>query len=124
MRGWGYMDQPLYFGCWGGVGHYYWRADRTRVSFCDTDEMGPWGLDIDGQLTPRSMGQSAAALHHQAGWTALAMWDYTVDRRPGSNSAFLFPAELTFEHALDLVEEVFPIIYERIMDAAPIRLAD
>jgi hypothetical protein len=118
-----HFDTAYYFGCWREVGHYWWRPGPSQISWreyeqgCPTDQ--PWG-HLDGKLTPPSHRQSEAALHHREGWTALAVHDYTVDSRPGSNIAFLFDATLDFDRAVKAARAEFPQVVERVEAAAPI----
>lgn len=108
-------SESVYFGCWGGKGHYFWnaRGDRT-MAYRNAIEGLPW-QSVDGCLTPTSSReQGAAALHHEQGWTALAWHDYTVDSRPGSNSALFMPEpNLIFEIMIMHLSMVFTPIYLR-----------
>lgn len=104
----------LFFGCWQRAGHYHWSTEG-RWAKSDERTLTPWGLSVDGKLTPKATrAQGDAALHYKDGWTAVAIHDYTVDKRPGSNSVFLFPAELDFDQALATATEHFPTIVARI----------
>lgn len=113
------MKEPIFFGCVGQVGHYFWtRSGRLRH---DSGDDIPWGTKVDGDLTPKStQQQSYAAIHYLDGWTALSMHDYTVDSRRNSNAAFLFPQIVDFEEALALAREHFPNMFDRL---SPITLA-
>lgn len=117
MRGaYGYTD----------VGHFLFREGEhrpRRVRRIGDDHLEqPWrngSYDgLDGTLAPRpsrraEAPQGHAALHHKDGWTALAFWDRTGDRRGNSNSVFLFDAHLTFEQAVQLAEERWPELFAR-----------
>ena len=35
------------------------------------------------------MRQGEAIIHHKNGWTALSLWDSTIDTRPGCSSTYL-----------------------------------
>lgn len=115
----------VYFGCWGDVGHYLWfpnhrHPERDDPRF-ERNAAGPFPR-LDGRLTPRDdTRQSAAAIHHRDGWTALAMHDYTVDKRGGSNSVFVMDSDVSYEGALVYIAEAFPTVYGRICEGAPIR---
>lgn len=110
---------PLFFGCMRpingyGHGHYLFGPDG-RSLYGRGPLRQPWGDRIDGTLTPKTTtAQGAAALYHKDGWTALAIHDYTGDHRPGSNSVFFFPTDLTFHAALAAAEEHFPDLARRI----------
>jgi hypothetical protein len=107
----------IYFGCErpGVKGHYYWLPGMKMADGgLDGARLSPFG-EVDGRLTPpATTTQGAAALHHCGGWTALAIHDYSVDRRPGSNSVFLFYATLAFDEAVAAAREAFPDVVSRI----------
>jgi hypothetical protein len=122
----GKPDIVVYFGCWDRVGHGLHLPGGRRPDRDDPilglNNAGPFKR-LDGTLTPReTTKQSAAAIHHRDGWTALAMHDYTVDHRGASNSAFVMDSDLSFEHAYAHALQAFPGVMKRIYDAAPIRL--
>jgi hypothetical protein len=119
----------MFFGTYGSVGHNWWEPDREgrlrrpreRSSM---DSVGPWG-QVDGKLTPRDTNrQSTAVLHHLDGWTALAMHDYTVDKRGGSNAVFVMDSDLSFGQALTYIAEAMPAVVRRITTAALIDLVE
>lgn len=116
----------VYFGCWREVGHYLWLPNMRRPDRDDPvlgwNAAGPFRR-LDGTLTPRdTAAQSAAAIHHRDGWTALAMNDYTVDSRGKSNSVFVMDSDLSFQHAYAHALQAFPDVVKRINGAATIRL--
>ena len=112
----------LYFGCWGGTGHYTWTPQaqmawgvpdwmRHEVGYLLAPVLGP--VDYSKPWSEQQP-QSLARLHHLHGWTALAMWDRTVDGRGNANSVFLLRGELTFEAVARLAAERFPAVWSRI----------
>jgi hypothetical protein len=118
----------FYFGCVRESGHYFWNPDFSRPKgdgLNPSENLGgavsPWGYDIDaGEIMPSHLPQGATRLHRKAGWTALAVADYTVDRRPGSKSVFLFDApDLDEAGAWRLAEEHFPTIMQRLRSVVP-----
>lgn len=116
--------QVYYFGAWGGPGHHLWTPDgKTTWSV-----RLPWE-SIDGVLaedpaladqrrrTPWSLGdqpEGVARLHHRDGWTALAWWDRSCDRRFGSNSAVIARGEHSAAEMVELLQRHFPAVWERI----------
>jgi hypothetical protein len=68
----------------------------------------------DRKLMPTDTKQGNAVVLYLNGWTALLVHDRTVDDRPNSKSAFLFPAELDFDAALAEAERLFPFIVKRV----------
>jgi hypothetical protein len=104
------MTKVYYFGCVGSVGHYMHSnapsltlEERRAVSlFTRTN---PWGFSIDGGFK---------GLQHKDGWTALAMDDFTIDDRPGSNSVFLAEGEFDEPQMIKLAYQHFPAVAKRI----------
>ena len=92
-----------YFGCVGEAGHYMHTPELRH----DWDFMrnNPWARNLDDAFK---------GLRHKDGWTALAMYDYTVDSRPGSNSIFLAEGMFSEEEMSTLALQFFPTIAKRI----------
>jgi hypothetical protein len=124
-----------YFGCIDTPGHFLWTPALRRVFYDAIPQswpFGPGGGKLDagyatGPLPKCGFGptfeiQSRAKLSHIKGWTVLAIWDRTVDTRPGSNSNFVAKGELDFAQIAALATQHFPTIWKRINDAAPITL--
>jgi hypothetical protein len=95
--------RSYYFGCVGDVGHYMHTPDLE--SDWDFLRHNPWGVEIDDGFK---------GLQHKEGWTALAMVDYTVDSRPGSNSVFLAEGTYSLNEMIEIAKRDFPSISERI----------
>ena len=109
--------RAFYFGTVGRAGHY-WHDETLRHARFDGPWPGkpsgyPWPY-VDGHFTESKGKQGVASVHHSEGWTVLAMADYTVDSRPGSNSVFVFDATLDWDEALIAAKERFPRIVARI----------
>ncbi len=85
-----------YFGCWRlhtNDGHRLYRPEGSSAWRLLMDGGLPWtAAQIDTGLCPHGVGltaqqpEGAALLHHKKGWTALAFWDRSADRRRNSNS--------------------------------------
>ncbi len=117
------MNNPLvlYFGPLKESGHYLFYETGRRVPFQLADTICPWKtFEIDGKLQPgcpdpegplrrrtRSMCEGEAFLHHKGGWTALAFWDYTIDKRPASSSTYIAKGVFTFEEMVELAKVRF-----------------
>lgn len=112
-----------YFGCWRDSGHYLWAPGRCSVW---GNHDCPWqDYELDAKLapgttlvrgrhrTPHEQPEGIAALHHKDGWTAIAFWDRSVDRRSGSNSAFILRGTHSFDETLRLARDAFPEIFAR-----------
>ena len=109
------IDQWLYFGCHQQAGHYLW-----------AEGMRNWGLGrkfdkltrLDGMLPPQDSTAPYIATVSRlegVGASALAFWDYSVDKRGGSNSVVFAPS-LDIEPA-DLLAEAqkrFPQVFGRL----------
>lgn len=111
-----------YFGCGREPGHHLWEPGRDRMrrfrEAVPGELPGPWDwCDLDGGLCPDRQGrhpQGVARLHHCGGWTALAFWDRSVDRRPGSCSVFLASGTWSFEEMLGWCSRGFPQVFDRL----------
>lgn len=122
------MEPCYYFGCMEDKGHFLWDPLTNWPSLKNLPAdwpFGPHGEELDGGYTPKhGQKQSRALLAHVDGWTVLAMWDRTVDSRPGSNSNFVAKGELTFDEMVGLAKEHFSKVWERINKAAPVSLVE
>lgn len=87
----------------------------TRETPRSNDEMryGAWGAQVEGE----------AFIHYVEGWTVLAWWDRSEDRRGVSNAAFLAPGRHPFVSMMDLAREHFPREMARMEAAYRIALA-
>lgn len=113
--------QPLYFGCYGDAGHYTF--DTNMSHFGRRDD---FLSKHDNDLIPSGPGarQSNAALHSYPEFAVLAMPDYSVDSRPGSNAMFLLRSDVTAEDVVEEARKHFPIIVARLEKAAPIKIVE
>lgn len=57
--------------------------------------------------------EGLAALHHKDGWTALAWWDRSVDKRHNSNSVLIAEGTFTADEMLDMGRRHFPTVMGR-----------
>lgn len=117
----------LYFGCWGQAGHYLFgegghhiSSERLPAGFVETFGDHGWGLDAKfcpGYVGPyqrdREEHEGEALLHHVNGWTVLAFWDRSVDKRGGCNSNFVERGTLTFEEMCTIAQAQFPSVWAR-----------
>ncbi|WP_437477414.1 hypothetical protein WME75_28250 [Sorangium sp. So ce1014] len=53
-------------------------------------------------------------LHHRDGWTAISFWDRSGDERYGSSSTLIASGTHTAREMVELFEQSFPAIWERI----------
>jgi hypothetical protein len=111
----------FYFGCWDAIGHFLWTPSGGSVPLSTT----PWGNAVDSGLCPgkrdrhgevacEDQREGQAALHHLDGWTALAFWDRSVDKRHGSSSAFIAEVTLTLPEMMALAWSSFPAVMARL----------
>ena len=111
----------LYFGCHRQPGHYLFREGMRNYGI-------PRVFDklscFDGQLPRQDNCEPyIATVSRLEGWgmSALAFWDYSVDKRGGCNSAIFAPS-LTIDPA-ELLSEAnkrFPEVFQRLPQ--PVRL--
>lgn len=106
-----------YYGCIGGIGHYWWLQDGSKMR-----NVHPWPMDgievpegLCGDATLRSDPQTegCAHLHYMNDSTYLAFWDRSVDKRKNSVSVFCIPGHYTFDEAVDLARDAFPRVWQR-----------
>lgn len=100
--------KTIYFGCKGETGHYLYIDGKRQLS----TNIIPWD-QVDGVLCPFNRKAGSAKLHHKDGWTALAFWDYSIDKRPGSNSVFFIEGIHGFYHMIQFGKNYFPEIMKR-----------
>lgn len=122
-------DRVLYFGCWTSNdgrsegGHYLVNRFNQGVHERQHSWIAPFQRRIDGVYCPYARKdheyadgpqiEGAACLHHVHGWTVLAFWDRSVDKRGGSNSALLAPGEHSFDDMVELFQRFYPQIWAR-----------
>lgn len=108
------MKGIYFFGCYQNLGHYLYEPGRRY----HVQNPGlPWtDGELDGGLAPQGEKQTLGqtALRHRAGWTALAMWDRSLDKRFNSNAVFLARGEHSFDGMMTLAREHFPAVLARI----------
>lgn len=109
-----YTGEPgkvYFFGCKDTGGHYCFDPEGGKSTGYNWP--GPWNKKIDGTLPPqRDKTEFKCTVTHKEGWTALAFWDYTIDTRPGSNSAFFTRGEYDFEEMLQLAKHAWPRLFK------------
>jgi hypothetical protein len=73
---------------------------------------------FDGMLPPQDSAVGyRAAITRLGGWgyTALAFWDYTVDKRGGCNSVFFAPSlTISAEELVEGAKKAFPQVWARL----------
>ncbi len=109
------MNQWLYFGCHESAGHYVWEEGMRR----HRDPYGSRSLaQLDGMLPPQGSSDAyIATVSRLGGWglTALAFWDYSVDKRGASNSVVFAPSLIIEPSALLLEAQTrFPQVFRRL----------
>ena len=116
-------NEVFFFGCWSRPGHYLINENGRDVWEPRTVGL-PWTA-IDTKLCPgkrherrndvssEEQVEGWAALHHKDGWTALAWWDRSVDKRHGSNAAIFAKGTHTVEEMLKLGASVYPRVFSR-----------
>lgn len=103
--------EVFYFGC----------ADHRSGHFWFQSGMIPWkeplslaAEKIDGRFAPRNTSKAGVCtLTYLEGWSILAWWDYSVDKRPGSNSALVAKGTHSFDQMMLLLNSEFPNVANR-----------
>lgn len=103
--------EVYYFGC----------ADHRAGHFWFQPGMIPWKAPlsmaaekIDGRCAPRNTSKAGVCmLTYLEGWSILAWWDYSVDKRPGSNSALVAKGTYSFDQMMLLLNSEFPNVANR-----------
>lgn len=114
----------IYFGCISRAGHWLHRPGGMRSSASVTQALEKAGIfpKVDGGFCPGMDGkrhhevkqvEGHAKVTHYNGWTILAFWDRTGDKRDNSNSAFIEQGERTFNEMLAMAKKTFPQVWER-----------
>lgn len=106
----------LFYGCIGTeVGHYLLDAQGGRPSYHQLENKGPKALKyLDGGFLALRPERGVIYRSLIPGWTIIALIDNSVDTRPGSNAAFLWPGEHTVEEMVTQAKEAFPEITRRL----------
>ena len=117
----------FYFGHSQGSGHVFFSAARSGY---DLERevgraLGRGGLDtclcwngprLDRERydqRQRDETEGRALLTHGGGWTAVAFWDRSGDRRGASNTTFIVRGTLTFEQVIRVARHRWPSIWSR-----------
>jgi len=99
--------EPLYFGCKNGPGHYVFRPDGNEVSRRD-NPYAAWLKQHDAKIATGWGKQGVIVYKQFPEFVIIAYTDYTVDSRPGSNSMFLIPGNLSESEAIQQAKSLFP----------------
>lgn len=97
----------FFFGCTEGLGHRCWCPKNG--SFWYHDRPDPFGSNLDSGYAPKdSPVNFRCHLVQKDGWTLIAFWDNTIDKRGKSNAAFVAKGLFTFDEILEKAETAFP----------------
>src|SRR5690349_11829936 len=90
-----------YFGCLNGPGHYLFDVHGRNAERRVPADFPCRPTAFDGTFLPPGLPQieGRASLVHFNGWTVLAFWDRSVDKRGGCNSAFILRNYHDFDEA-------------------------
>jgi hypothetical protein len=104
----------FYFGCFQQSGHYVFGRGMRSVYGTIYEKLS----NCDGLLPPRESADGYVATISRLGaWglTALAFWDYTVDKRGGSNSVFFAPSlTISADELIAGAKAHFPQVWARL----------
>ena len=113
------MSKVYYFGCVERAGHYMWNPPLDSAQWpyrYDSDFFynNPWGYEVDGRLCPSGPEiEGSALIHHKDGWTALAFWDRSIDKRGKCNSVFLAEGDFSFKDMVEIGRRHFSRVVNR-----------
>jgi len=118
----------FYFGCIGGPGHRF-HARRRPTSACEELEravaaaLGRGGIDARlcwnspkgdrDRYDRRDETEGLAFRTCCGGYTAVAFWDRSVDRRGACNSVFIVRGDLTFKQVMRVARHCWPRVLGR-----------
>lgn len=106
--------QWFYFGCHGQAGHHVFDEKMYREHRQETRRLS----NFDGALPAQDDTTPYVATISRLGgfnMTALAFWDYSVDKRGGSNSVIFAPGlDMTPEQLLVEAQRRFPKVFGRL----------
>lgn len=102
----------FYFGCLDRAGHFFWDTSGARDAR-SVDKCPFEAAQIDDAFTVFAFDEGHAQLIWAKGWTIVAWKDFSVDSRPGANSAFLLEGTHNFDDAMALVSSAFPQVIAR-----------
>lgn len=105
-----------YFGCIGNVGHYFWTSNAwssdsrsTRIDGVNTKILER----LDGAFTPADPTEGIYNDCVIPPLRIVAWHDYSVDKRPGSNSVLVGYGYETAEEMIDDAVVKFPSVMNR-----------
>jgi len=115
------MDKWIYFGCHRQSGHYtFSEGMRPLIKRYGSKDLSRF----DGMLPPQTdTTPYIATVSRLGGWglTALAFWDYSVNKRGGCNSIIFAPSlTISPDELLAEAQERFPEVFGRLPQ--PVRL--
>lgn len=115
------MSEMIFFGCGKEVGHYLYTKGGWRMNY-DARKKLPFAEMIldSGLLKDVPMTEGLATISVIRGWTVVSFWDNSVDKRPNSNAAFIYPKSMTFEEMIEISREQLPWFWKRFK--SPIQL--
>ena len=113
-----------YFGCLGELGHYWHNKNGCKRSLEISARLPAAFKRIDGGFCPGAVRgdlyarscpevEGEAALHHVEGWTVLAWWDRSVDRRGACNSAIVARGTHDFTTMMEIGKAQYPEVLDR-----------
>lgn len=113
------MKEVFYFGCIGQLGHYLFKAGYGSVDARAYIHRYPnnnvsFLQFIDGIYTPAKTKEQGKYQVTQIGDNCIISWhDYTMDKRPGSNSNVIGIGYNNPEELLTDAINLFPSVFNR-----------
>lgn len=121
------IDGCYFFGCDGRTaGHYLYGRHKSAAALREIERTidHALGKSLDGALCWNSARQARGYDPHNEtegrafrtcrnGWTAVAFWDRTGDKRGASNTVFIAYGELTFSQVIRAAKHAWPEVWAR-----------
>lgn len=110
------FPEMLFFGAVKQAGHYLWRSGGFSASRAFEKALPFHFHFLDAGMLPEGVPQveGAAGYCMINGWTVVSFWDRSVDSRMGSNSAFIYPDERSFEEMIAISNVQLPWFWSRV----------
>lgn len=120
------MNDFFYFGCNSRPGHHLYSPDMLGSLNPENIKGWPWGLGGLDTTYPAGGAnrdrEGPATITHHKGWTVMAMWDKSVDKRNNCNAAFVARGTLNYDEMVRVAELHFSGVWRRINDRKVVHL--
>ncbi len=106
------LPETIYiFGCFGGLGHYFFNVSRRRNAVIPYDvERACDGLGYNFKEQPEGqiINRALAVAQIPKGWSFVSWWDRQGDSRGNSHTGILAKGTFTNEQLIERAKQVAP----------------